>query len=807
VAAAALLLTALPPGALAEDTAVAAVPPPATRLSEVTVNGARDDDYDPSVSTVGGKTPTALRDLPQTVTVIDRAVIEAQGAASLNDVLRNVPGIVLGSGEGGQIGNNIYLRGFSARTDIFLDGFRDRGQYQRDTFSLDAVEVLEGPASLLFGRGSTGGVINQVSKQPGLRASAEADLALGTDDYQRSTLDIDRPLAKDAAFRIAAMAQHVTATRAAVIENKDWGIAPSLRFGIGSATEVALSLFSQHNRDLPDYGFPAVAYQGETIARPLQAPISRYYGYTDNRYAQDVNVAAIDLSHRFDALTLRSNTQYSLYRTQPAPSPTVAFEQYDSSHNVWTRVSEPANTPLDQLNVGAQLLARSIRDSALYNQTDLLFDFSTGPALHHFALGTEAGRDEYQNDQLGAYNFNYNNGAGLGSNLIGILNLGHSNDTPIPSGTNVYSVPSASTRIGADTLAAYFNDQIELGPQWKLVGGLRWDQFSADQDYRSDCYTYHTSDIADPANIVAATGACTTAGGSLAIADSGLIVANADSAQTAAVQAHNQAALQHPLVLPYSSHHADYHWSTRAGVIWQPGRVQSYYFAYGTSFDPLALQGNTNTGTLPTNAVSEALYAAGGGEAPQTTTSYEAGGKWQFARGRLDLSAALFQVEMDNVRGTDPVSGQVTLDGDQRVRGVELKALGRVAPHWQLIGGYTFLDGKTISSQTPANVGKTPANLAKNGTSLWTTYDFLSHWQAGGGLVYASNVWVNANDLAQVPGYTRVDATLAYQRRRWGLRLNLLNLTDRDYFYAVSGGRVTPADGRRALFTFNWKFT
>ena len=78
------------------------------------------------------------------------------------------PGITIGAAEGGSIGNNFNLRGFSARTDLYLDGMRDRGQYYRDVFSLDAVEVLQGPSSMLFGRGSTGGVINQVSKLPSL---------------------------------------------------------------------------------------------------------------------------------------------------------------------------------------------------------------------------------------------------------------------------------------------------------------------------------------------------------------------------------------------------------------------------------------------------------------------------------------------------------------------------------------------------------------------------------------------------------------------------------------------------------------
>jgi catecholate siderophore receptor len=145
-----------------------------TTLPTVNVNGSSlGKDYAPATSSIGGKEPTAIRDIPQTVNVINRAVLEAQAASSMTEALRNVPGITISAGEGGQIGDNINLRGFSARTDIYLDGFRDRGQYTRDTFSLEAIEVLKGPSSMLFGRGSTGGVINQVSKKPNLTPSGE----------------------------------------------------------------------------------------------------------------------------------------------------------------------------------------------------------------------------------------------------------------------------------------------------------------------------------------------------------------------------------------------------------------------------------------------------------------------------------------------------------------------------------------------------------------------------------------------------------------------------------------------------------
>ena len=185
---AALLLALASPGAAAVVAVAASEEVPAQpdagsqTLEVVQVTGsAADNDYNPSSSTIGAKVPTPLRGIPQSVTVIDRAMLEAQGATSLADALRNVPGITISGAEGGQIGNNINLRGFAARTDIYVDGMRDRGQYYRDTYYLESVEVLKGPSSMLFGRGSTGGVIKQVSKKPELKDKNEVTATIGTD--------------------------------------------------------------------------------------------------------------------------------------------------------------------------------------------------------------------------------------------------------------------------------------------------------------------------------------------------------------------------------------------------------------------------------------------------------------------------------------------------------------------------------------------------------------------------------------------------------------------------------------------------
>ena len=113
-----------------------------------------------------------LRDIPQTITVIPKDVIEQQAATSLTDVLRNVPGLTITAGEGGvPAGDNLTLRGNSARNDIFVDGVRDLSPQSRDPFNLEQVEVTKGPTSAITGRGSAGGAINLISKSPGISRS------------------------------------------------------------------------------------------------------------------------------------------------------------------------------------------------------------------------------------------------------------------------------------------------------------------------------------------------------------------------------------------------------------------------------------------------------------------------------------------------------------------------------------------------------------------------------------------------------------------------------------------------------------
>src|SRR5271167_5246013 len=133
-------------------------------------------------------------DIPQSIDSIDKKELTEQHLTLVQDALRNVPGITLNSGEGGAHGDSVNLRGLSIPDSFFLDGVRDIGQYQRDTFNSEAISVLLGPGSAVFGRGSTAGVINSISKQPTLTPLAAITASAGEADLWRATGDFNLPV-------------------------------------------------------------------------------------------------------------------------------------------------------------------------------------------------------------------------------------------------------------------------------------------------------------------------------------------------------------------------------------------------------------------------------------------------------------------------------------------------------------------------------------------------------------------------------------------------------------------------------------
>ena len=407
-----------------------------------------------------------LRDIPQTITVIPRAVMDEQGATTLRDVLRNVAGITFQAGEGGvPAGDQLSIRGFSARTDMFVDGVRDFGGYSRDSFNMEQVEVAKGPTSSLAGRGVTGGAINQVSKAPELTPIAEATIGAGTARYQRTTLDYNQPLTDlpipGSSIRVNAMWTDTAVPNRDRVESSRWGVAPAIGFGNGTHTRATLSYFKLRQDNLPEYGLPWVPVNTNPELKDYSnsmPPVdqSNFYGLVARDYENtDTDLATLEVERDAGAATtLRNLTRWGR---------NVRDSVITAPRFVAVNISTAINR---------QLQSRDMTDTILANQTNLTTQISTGPVAHALVAGAEFSSEQ---------SLNY---ARVGPTAP-TADLYHPNPNDPYLGPIVRS--GAMTDGTANSAAAYLFDTATIGPHLELTGGLRWDRF--DVDYTSTAVT------------------------------------------------------------------------------------------------------------------------------------------------------------------------------------------------------------------------------------------------------------------------------------------------------------------------------
>jgi catecholate siderophore receptor len=282
-------------------------------------------------------------------------LIQQQGATNLRDALRNVTGISFQAGEGGGAqGDHLSLRGFNARNDFFLDGVRDQGSYFRDVFNIEGVEVLKGPSALYFGRGTTGGVINQVSKLPRLESFYSGTLSFGNGFLFRTTGDINQRINETTSFRMTSLGHLDEVVDRDEVEQKRLGIAPSVTFGLGTPTQITVSYFLQHEDNIPDYGLPFL------FGKPPEVSRENFYGLaTEDTEDTRVNIGTLRLDHRFnDQVSLRNTLRYSRVDREAFPSP--------------PRISgtPTPSIPLSDIVVAAEHPGRDTTEDILTNQAD-----------------------------------------------------------------------------------------------------------------------------------------------------------------------------------------------------------------------------------------------------------------------------------------------------------------------------------------------------------------------------------------------------------------------------------------------------
>ncbi|CAN5185596.1 TonB-dependent siderophore receptor PiuA [soil metagenome] len=700
---------------------------PTTTMTPVTVTGTRpSEDFAPpptSINRLGGE----VRDIPQSIVIINKALMQSQGATSFQSAIRNTPGVTLGAAEGGNIGNNVNLNGFSARTDIYLDGMRDRGQYYRDTFALEQIEILMGPSSMLFGRGSTGGVINQVMKKPSLNKATELSAAVTSNGLTRFTADVNQPMDTDAAARVNMMFQRGKTSTRDLTDVLDFGIAPSVKLGIGSPTEITLSALLQHNHDIVDYGVPN--YNGYLFTPPRNTN----YGLSDDYTNTDQVMLNATIDHKFNKnLSLRNQSQFNWVNTNVRQTSGGAVGIFNGNAAF---VATPFG-PNNPYNLSIRQISRDriIDDFTVTNQTELTAKFDTGPLSHNLLVGFEIDYDSYRNQAYSRRGFC--NGFLLAAGQVGCVpasfTTGNTNNLPQTYG-------NLATGQAWD-FAPYINDTIQVIPELKLVGGLRFDSYWAQ--------------IGNAINMANTPGNTAT---------------------------------------PYMQQNVNF-LSVRGGVLFQPDKVQSYYFSYSTSFNPSLEQ------LVSTTGAQEPLP-------PENNEAFELGAKYDFFNGGLSVTGALFQITKQNARSAN-LDGTFSATGTIKVQGARAGIAGRITPEWQVWGGYTLLNARITSGTAVNTTGMIPLNTPRDSATLWTTYTFNNKWEIGGGPTYQGLRYANNTNTVIVPDYIRLDATAAYKMDKYDIRLNMFNLTNVYYYEQVAasdGGRGVPGSGLTAMLTLNYR--
>jgi catecholate siderophore receptor len=619
------------------------------------------------------------------------------------------------------------------------------------------VEVFKGPTSSTAGRGSTGGSINLVSKSPVLDPFCILDVTGGSNDFLRSTIDINQPLwqtkapvsvfsksAKDvqpvskqpvavqpgvavpdsgAALRLNGMYHTGDIAGRDYVEEERWGIAASLAFGLGTDTRATLSYFHLEQQNQPDYGIPWVpgsvtnAAAGTTtpitsslrkyVDKAPPVPFSNYYGSVERDYEDiSTDVATFILEHDFsDSLKVRNT-----------------FRAGRTSRD--SIITAPRFTG-NGTTLNRQLQSRDQEDSILANLTDFTAEFKTGSIKHTVTTGFEFIREESENLAR------VQRGPAFTTDLF------NPNPNDPFNGSIVYN--GARQEADVDSAAVYLFDKIELNEHFDLIGGLRFDYLET--DYTSVDDHGHATNLSKSDDML----------------------------------------------------------SWRAALVYKPVETGSIYLSYGTSFNPAT---ELLVSSSPAAVINQFDTD------PEESRSYEVGTKWDLFEERLSVSAAVFRTEKTNARTADPADPtNFELSGEQVVQGVEFGLAGSITDSWRVFAGYTYLDSEIEASANPEEVGNDISNTPHHSFSLWTVYDLPGGFQIGGGAQFVDDRFNNNLNQRVGPSYWLFDAMIGYQvNEKLNLRVNFYNIADEEYIDRLGGGHFVPGPGRSVALSATYKF-
>jgi catecholate siderophore receptor len=236
-------------------------------------------------------------------------------------------------------------------------------------------------------------------------------------------------------------------------------------------------------------------------------------------------------------------------------------------------------------------------------------------------------------------------------------------------------------------------------------------------------------------------------------------------------------------------------WSPRLGIVVHPVEPVSLYASYSRSFLP---QSGDQFNSL--DLTSAALE-------PEKFDNYEVGVKWQ-ARPGLLVSAALYRLDRSNTRAPGPNPGEVVLTGAQRSRGLEMEAVGKILPNWQLSLAYTLQEAEIKTATAAAPAGRAVPQVPRHLFAAWTRHDLSDRIGVAVGVTHQSESFASISNAVVLPAFTRVDAGLFFKLTdQVEAQVNIENLLGEDYFpTAHNDNNITPGAPLNARFTLRVGF-
>ena len=706
-----------------------------------------------------------IAETPKSISVLTQAQIEDSGYTDLKQILDAQPGITSGTGENGNaFGDRYIIRGQQAHSDVFVDGLRDPGMTTRESFAIEQLEISRGPNSSFAGRGTAGGAINAITKQATTALNfAKISAGIGSDSHLRSSLDVNHAFGEVFAIRANALYSKEQVPDRDPADRSRKGLALSSLFAPSENLTLVVDYYGLRAQDTPDLG----GYLMGTAPDRHPARDVPVYSQAADFMESDVNTFSARLSWNLaPALTLVSRTRYGVsdngYATSGASG---AATRYVGA----TGVALPAGTAsLDGGHSGWQEVDYLAHQSNLRWNTEFFgrrneMIFTAEFTDHNVLSAQGSGQAGYTTTNTAP--FNCKTTAPIGANnaycfapegllLNGVL------VTPTTVAGRVYGVKRPKQQDwSVRTLAGAIMDTVDLTDRLTVFAGVRLDSFDLtlkrfDQTTGANTATYKSSDTL------------------------------------------------------FNGH---------LGLSYKLGAEGMVYASFASAQDINGGEPDSGTNSGYGGLVLYNGQAAGAD--PESSVNLELGTKWDLFDDQLLLSAALFQAKKSDVmEGANYDLAGTFNSGKNRVRGVELDVVGKLGDKLTVQAGFTTMQSKVLASATPANVGKVLSNFARHQATATVKYDISEDFSLGVAGKYKSRRFGGQPDTAAgytaagvysqpVPMYVVYDLFANYSfTRDFEARLNIGNVTDKDYYLAVyrSGSFLYKGDARNVRLTFNY---